>query len=154
LHDKFALSGGIPNVLLSFGKPEEVRDFVRRVLTEVAREGGYILDAGAIMQDDTRVENLRALTEAGREFGGYDSPGYQVTPPEQTLGPQPTAEDLQRPGLARPAFTRKPPGTCLPWDEKLRELPPITGDPDLIRRVWEQTDALGYTFIWQCLLSF
>lgn len=27
LHDKFAISGGIPNVLLSHGKPDEVRDF-------------------------------------------------------------------------------------------------------------------------------
>ena len=25
LHHKFALSGGVPNVLLSYGKPEEVR---------------------------------------------------------------------------------------------------------------------------------
>ena len=36
LHDKFALSGGIPNVLLSYGKPDEVRDFCRRVIDEVA----------------------------------------------------------------------------------------------------------------------
>jgi uroporphyrinogen-III decarboxylase len=154
LHDKFALSGGIPNVLLSFGKPEEVRDYVRRVLAEVARDGGYILDAGAIMQDDTRVENVRAMTEAGREFGAYDSPGYRVTPPEETRSAQPTPEDLQRPGLAHPAPTLKPPGTCLPWAEKVKELPPITGDPELIRRVWEQVDSLGNTFIWQCLLSF
>ena len=27
LHDKFAISGGIPNVMLSWGKPEEVREF-------------------------------------------------------------------------------------------------------------------------------
>ena len=60
LHDKFALSGGIPNVLLSFGKPDEVRAFCRRVIEEVARDGGYIMDAGAIMQDDTSIENMRA----------------------------------------------------------------------------------------------
>ena len=29
LHDKFAISGGIPNVMLSFGKPDEVRAFCR-----------------------------------------------------------------------------------------------------------------------------
>jgi hypothetical protein len=131
-----------------------VRDFVKRVLAEVGRDGGYILDAGAIMQDDTRVENMRALTEAGREFGAYDSPGYTVTPPDQTWSAQPTAEDLRRPGLANPAPTLKPPGTCLPWAEKVKELPPITGDAELVRRVWEQTDALGNVFIWQCLLSF
>ena len=36
LHDKFAISGGIPNTLLSFGKPGEVRDFCKRVIDEVA----------------------------------------------------------------------------------------------------------------------
>ena len=31
LHHKFALSGGIPNVLLSYGKPDEVRAHCRKV---------------------------------------------------------------------------------------------------------------------------
>jgi hypothetical protein len=30
LHQKFALSGGIPNVLLSYGKPDEVRAYCRK----------------------------------------------------------------------------------------------------------------------------
>ena len=71
LHDKFALSGGIPNVLLSYGKPDEVRAFCRRVIDEVARDGGYIMDAGAIMQDDTSIENIRVMTETTREHGVY-----------------------------------------------------------------------------------
>jgi hypothetical protein len=47
LHDRFALSGGIPNGLLSFGTPDEVREFCLRVIREVAHDGGYIMDAGA-----------------------------------------------------------------------------------------------------------
>jgi hypothetical protein len=46
LHDKFAISGGIPNVMLSWGQPQEVREFVLRVIKEVAKDGGYIMDAG------------------------------------------------------------------------------------------------------------
>jgi hypothetical protein len=42
----------------------------------------------------------------------------------------------------------------VPWAEKQKELPEITGDVDMIRRVWEANDALGNVFIWQCLLSF
>ncbi len=68
---RFALSGGIPNFLLSFGKPQEVRDRCRAVIDGVAREGGYIMDASAIMQNDTRTENLRALTDFTREYGVY-----------------------------------------------------------------------------------
>jgi hypothetical protein len=29
------------------------------------------MDASAIMQDDTKAENLRAMTEATREYGVY-----------------------------------------------------------------------------------
>lgn len=46
------------------------------------------------------------------------------------------------------------PGFCIPWKEKLEELPEITGDRDLVQRVWEETDALGYVYIWHCLVSF
>ena len=67
----FALSGGIPNVLLSFGTPQEVRDFCKRVIDEVAVDGGYIMDASAIMQNDTSIENVRAMTEFTREYGVY-----------------------------------------------------------------------------------
>jgi len=48
----------------------------------------------------------------------------------------------------------RPPGTCIPWDEKRKEFPKITGDEQLIKRIWENIDALGYVYIWQCLLSF
>ena len=68
---KFCLSGGIPNDLLAFGTPEDVRAHCKKVIDGVARDGGYVMDASAIMQDDTKVENLRALTEATREYGAY-----------------------------------------------------------------------------------
>jgi len=48
----------------------------------------------------------------------------------------------------------RPPGACIAWEEKLKELPPIVGDAELVKQVWEDTDALGYTFIWHCLVSF
>jgi len=50
--------------------------------------------------------------------------------------------------------TRTKPGVCIPWEEKAKELPPISGDPDLFRRIWEDIDVLGNMYIWQCLLSF
>jgi hypothetical protein len=54
---------------------------------------------------------------------------------------------------AKPTTTR-PPGTCIPWDEKRKELPEVSGDKELVKRVWEDIDALGYVYIWQVLLSF
>ena len=71
LGHRFCISGGIPNDLLAFGTPQEVRDCCKRVIDAVAGDGGYIMDASAIMQDDTKVENLRAMTEFTREYGVY-----------------------------------------------------------------------------------
>jgi len=68
---KFCLSGGISNTLLSHGTPDEVRQCCKKVIEGVAGDGGYILDAEAIMQNDTKVENIKAMTEAGREYGAY-----------------------------------------------------------------------------------
>ena len=69
--DKFCLSGGIPNDLLAFGTPDEVKQFTRKIIEGVGKDGGYIVDACAIMQDDTKIENLRAMGEAAREYGVY-----------------------------------------------------------------------------------
>jgi uroporphyrinogen-III decarboxylase len=71
LGDRFALSGGFPNDLLTFGTAEEVREYCRKIIQGVAYDGGYIMDAGAIIQNDASVENVRALTEATREYGQY-----------------------------------------------------------------------------------
>ena len=68
---KFCISGGIPNFLLSYGKPQDVRDYCKKVIDQVADDGGYILDASAIMQDDTSEENLKAMTDFVREYGLY-----------------------------------------------------------------------------------
>ncbi len=46
------------------------------------------------------------------------------------------------------------PGACIPWDEKRKEFPEIMGDEEMVKRVWEDVDALGYMYAWQCLLSF
>ncbi|HID24072.1 MAG TPA: hypothetical protein EYP14_16955 [Planctomycetaceae bacterium] len=151
LGDKFCLSGGIPNHLLSFGTPEEVRAYCKKVIDTVARDGGYIIDASAIMQNDTKVENVRAMTDFTREYGVYSQ---SPTPASE---PPPEASPFERPegfGLdGRPEPPAKP-GVCTPWEERRQEMPPIRGDEELVRRIWEENDALANMYIWQCLLSF
>jgi hypothetical protein len=46
------------------------------------------------------------------------------------------------------------PGVCVPWEEKVKELKKIQADQELVQKVWEDIDQLGYVYIWQCLLSF
>jgi len=71
LGDRFCISGGIPNFLLAYGTPEQVRDCCKQVIDGVAADGGYIMDASAIVQDDAKVENIRAMTDFTREYGVY-----------------------------------------------------------------------------------
>ncbi len=152
LHHKFALSGGIPNVLLSYGTPEEVRAHAKKVIDGVAKDGGYIMDAGAIMQDDTSIENMRALTNFTREYGVYS--GQPSAASLNPLRPCDGSDASKIAGMTGRATPRVKPGVCYPWEEKAKELPEITGDQDLVRRVWENVDSMGNMYIWQLLLSF
>jgi len=68
---KFCLSGGILNFLLAYGTEDEVRDYCKKVIDGVARDGGYIMDASAIIQNDAKVENTKAMTDFTREYGVY-----------------------------------------------------------------------------------
>lgn len=147
LGHKFCLSGGIPNFLLSYGTPKQVRECCKKIIDGVARDGGYIMDASAIMQNDTKPENLKAMTEFTREYGVYSSGSSQ--PPK--VSPEQPGKGFGLSGRPQPKIK---PGVCIPWEQKRKEMPQITGDAALVQRIWEETDALGNMFIWQCLLSF
>jgi len=56
--------------------------------------------------------------------------------------------------MTEPEKINRPPGSVIPWQEKLKELPEISGDPELARKIWEDIDALAYMYIWHCLVSF
>ena len=150
LGEKFCISGGIPNVLLGTGSPDDVRRYCKAVIDGVARDGGYILDASAIVQNDARVENLRAMTDFTREYGVYSS-GTLEPLPQPAVDGKHVCDPRLHPVAEEP---RRLPGVCLPWEEKRRQLGPIPGDEALCRRVWEDIDSLAYLYVWQILLSF
>ena len=152
--DKFCLSGGIPNFILSYRSTDEVRACVKKVIEGVAKDGGYLLDASAIMQNDTGAENLKAMVDAAREYGIYSDGQSGSARTAAEVSPDLREGQGGHYGLERLPEPRTQPNVCVPWETKKSERPQITGDEDLIRTVWEQTDALGNMFIWQCLLSF
>jgi len=151
---KFCLSGGIPNNLLTIGSPDDVRTYCKKVIDGVAGDGGYILDASAIIQNDARVENIAAMTSFTREYGVYSSGRSQnlTGSPAEIKGSQAHLHPSDR--IKRSSNPKAAPGVCIPWEEKRKELPAISGDQEILRRIWESVDEFGYTYIWQCLLSF
>jgi methoxylated aromatic compound---corrinoid protein Co-methyltransferase len=143
LGHKFCISGGIPNYLLGVGTPDEVRAYCKKVIDGVAQDGGYIMDASAIIQNDAKIENMKALTDFTREYGVYNGASYS---PAADAPENPEAGTIAEPPIR--------PGVCLPWETKRQELPAISGDAELAKRIWEANDDLAYTYIWHCLLSF
>jgi hypothetical protein len=154
LGNKFCLSGGIPNFILSYGSPDEVREICKKVIDSVAVDGGYIMDASAIMQNDTKIENLMALTEVTREYGVYSSGTYQAVNSELKITPSDTATFESDYGLSGHPNLKVSPGICIPWEDKIKEIPNISGDEELLQKVWNDIESFGNMFIWQCLLSF
>jgi uroporphyrinogen-III decarboxylase len=71
IHDKFSISGGIPNDLLAYGTFQDVKEYCKKVIKSVGKNGGYIMDAGAILMSDAKPENIMAMTEAVEEYGYY-----------------------------------------------------------------------------------
>ncbi|MEM2294588.1 MAG: uroporphyrinogen decarboxylase family protein, partial [Nitrososphaerota archaeon] len=145
LKDKFCVSGGIPNWVLSVGTPEDVQHYCKKVIDVLASDGGYIMDASAIIQNDAKIENIKAMTEFTRRYDVY-STDQQLLHSGENIG-----------GADPPDSTLKPkikPGVCIPWEEKRRELPRILGDENIVGRIWEEVESFGYLFIWQILLSF
>ena len=151
LGEKFCLSGGVPNVLLGHRPADEVRQYCRKLTDTVGRSGGYIMDASGTVQNDAKVENMRAMTETTLEYGVY-SQGH-ATP--AAGAPKPLREDEKPGSFIEPATGGKTaPGVCVPWSQTRGQVPIVDGDERLCQSVWEQTDELAYTFVWRCLLAF
>ncbi len=64
------IMGNVPVSLLCTGSPAQVKEACRQLIEECAPGGGYIL-AGAASVGEVSAGNLRAMTEAAREYGLY-----------------------------------------------------------------------------------
>jgi uroporphyrinogen-III decarboxylase len=65
-----ALMGNVPNLLLLSGTPDDVRAYCKNLIDKVGKGGGFIMDA-ALMLDEARPENLKAMIDFTKEYGVY-----------------------------------------------------------------------------------
>jgi hypothetical protein len=63
------LMGDVPAYLLAFKSKDEVLAYCKRLITEVGRDGGFILSSGCSIPSNARPENVKALAEAAQEWG-------------------------------------------------------------------------------------
>ncbi len=61
-------AGNVPGGLLIAGTPADVEDYVKRLIADVAADGGYLLAPG-VVTDEAKPECVRAMIEAGKRYG-------------------------------------------------------------------------------------
>jgi hypothetical protein len=70
LGKKFCLQGNVPTSMIVAGQPQDVKEYCRKLIEKVGKGGGFVLAAGAI-PENPKLENIRAMMEAVREYGWY-----------------------------------------------------------------------------------
>ena len=70
LGDTACIRGGVSNSLLCTGTPQEVKNHCKKLIDVVGEGGGFIMDAGAII-DEAKPENMKAMVDFTKEYGVY-----------------------------------------------------------------------------------
>jgi hypothetical protein len=70
LGDTVCLMGNVPNIMLLSGSPDDVRAYCKRLIDTVGKGGGFIMDT-AVMLDEARPENLKAMIDFTKDYGVY-----------------------------------------------------------------------------------
>jgi uroporphyrinogen-III decarboxylase len=70
LGDTVCIRGGMPLSVLATGTTDEVRSYCKKLIDELGKDGGYIMDASTGL-DDARTDNVKAMFEVTKEYGVY-----------------------------------------------------------------------------------
>ena len=68
LEGKACIAGSIPNSLLKAGTPAQMEEYVKGLINNFGRDGGFILSSG-VSVDDARPENFKAFMNTGYKHG-------------------------------------------------------------------------------------
>ncbi len=64
------VSGNLPIAQLAVGKPQVIRETVKKLIATCAPGGGYIMMSGAVVEN-VPPENVHAMIDATKEYGVY-----------------------------------------------------------------------------------
>jgi uroporphyrinogen-III decarboxylase len=71
LGDTMCFYGNVPASLMCSGTPQQVKDDVKRLIDMFGENGGLVIDSTMGLPDESRPENVQALTDAVFEYGVY-----------------------------------------------------------------------------------
>src|SRR5512136_431857 len=64
------LIGNVPSSMLKLGTPQDVRNYVKKLIDTAGKGGGFIVSNGAFF-DEAKPENVKAMVDFTREYGVY-----------------------------------------------------------------------------------
>ena len=70
LGNKYCIQGNIPSSMVVTSSPGEVKSYCGNLIETCGKGGGYILAAGCV-PENPKLENLRAMLAAAKEYGTY-----------------------------------------------------------------------------------
>jgi len=70
LGDVACIGGNVPNDLLSIGTPQQVKEYVKKLIDTCGQGGGYIV-ANGVSADNAKPENMKAMIDSTKEYGIY-----------------------------------------------------------------------------------
>ena len=70
LGDRVCFRGNVPVSTLCTGTPEEVKAYIKRLIDTFGRNGGLIVDSGAIL-DEAKPENVKAVVDFTKEYSEH-----------------------------------------------------------------------------------
>jgi uroporphyrinogen-III decarboxylase len=70
LGDRVCIRGNVPISILATGTPDDVRSYCKKLIDYAGRDGGFIMDSSAGVTD-ARPENVKAMFDFTKEYGGY-----------------------------------------------------------------------------------
>lgn len=70
LGNHMCIRGNVPVSLLQTGTPQQVRDYCKKLIDIVGKDGGFIMASRGPM-DEAKPENVKAMFDFTREYGVY-----------------------------------------------------------------------------------
>lgn len=142
LRNKFAVSGGLDYKLLVDGSKDAIAKYIDGLFDALGRDGGYILDASALMLSDVDPERVKFAADYAREHCVYSRSDVRAKRMPKLHYDWPAAQ----------VKSGRRPNVCRSWEEESAAYNNLTGDVDLVKRKWESVDAAAYNFAWTSVL--
>jgi uroporphyrinogen-III decarboxylase len=64
------LVGNVPSSMLRLATPDKVKDYCKKLIDTIGKDGGYIMSNGAFF-DEAKPENVKAMVDFTKEYGVY-----------------------------------------------------------------------------------